>query len=129
MNRKFAKSVELLANISIIAVAVLLSVVLVKHYLQGEAQTRAAAPQPGAALNAQPDIAAGVKLSLPNVNWAGSNRTLLLVLSSGCHFCSESAGFYKRLGEMRASRSDLRMVAVLPQEVGQGEAYLNRLGD
>lgn len=121
MNSKLAKSIELLTNISIITVAILLSVVLVKHYLLTEARIHTADSQSHVAV-------AGAKLPLPGVNWAENRRTLLLALSAKCHFCTESADFYKRLAEAKAQRNDIRMIAVLPQEVAAGQAYLDRLG-
>jgi hypothetical protein len=113
------KRIELLANIAIIVVALLLGGVLVKRYLL---------PQPNQPAAADPRIAPGTKLSVPGIEWAKSKQTVLLVLSDTCHFCTESAGFYQRLAQERAKRSDLRLVAVLPQEPAKGEAYMSKLG-
>lgn len=113
------KKVELLANIAIVVVALLLGVVLVRRYLLPGAQTGGNLPD---------QVAAGTKLSLSGVDWAGNKQTLLLALSKGCHFCSESAPFYRRLAAERAGRSDLRLVAVLPQPVDEGRGYLDELG-
>ncbi len=62
------------------------------------------------------------------MDWAKSNRTLLLVLQEGCHFCSESAPFYQRLARETAQLSGVHLVAVLPQDVAEGTKYLNSLG-
>lgn len=121
MTNKLIRGIEVSANIAIIIVAVMLGIVLVRHRLLTGAQTQATAPQPHV-------VAAGSKLTLSGVNWAENRRTLLLALSTKCHFCTESAEFYKRLAEARAGRSDIRMVAVLPQDVGEGRAYLDKLG-
>jgi thioredoxin-related protein len=118
---RLTKGIELSANIAIIIVAVFLGVVLVKQQLLSSPQTRATTPQ-------HPATVAGAKLPLAGVNWAENQRTLLLALSAKCHFCTESADFYKRLAEARAQRNDIRMVAVLPQETAEGQAYLDRLG-
>lgn len=122
MTNKLTRGLEVSANVAIIIVAVLLVVVLVRHQLLPGAQTQATAPQPHVM------AAAGSKLPLSGVNWAENGRTLLLALSAKCHFCTESAEFYKRLAEARTGRSDIRMVAVLPQDVSEGQAYLDRLG-
>lgn len=119
MSNRVAKSVEVAANVAIVIVAVLLGVALFKNYLTGGA-ARAVAPPAG--------VAAGTKLSVEGVDWAQNGRTLLLVLSDRCHFCTESAPFYKRLAAERAARGGARLVALLPQGVDAGRAYLNGLG-
>jgi hypothetical protein len=114
------KKVEMLANISIIVVASLLVIVLVKVYLRKPVLT--------------PDIptaqqtAVGTKLSLPGVDWGQAGQTIVLAISNTCHFCSESAGFYQRLALEKAKHDGLRMIAVLPQEESEGRAYLSGLG-
>lgn len=121
MSDNFLKKTELLANIAIIVVALLLGGVLVKRYLlnSGDASD---------SQNSVLRIPAGSKVSLPEIDWAKSDRTLLLVLSKGCHFCSESAPFYQRLVRDTSGRGDVRLVAVLPQDVNEGRKYLNELG-
>lgn len=121
MSDNILKKTELLANIAIIMVAVLLGGVLVKRYLLSSED----------AYDSQNNvlrIAAGSKVSLPEVDWAKSDQTLLLILSKGCHFCSESAPFYQRLVRDTSGRGDVRLVAVLPQDVNEGKKYLNELG-
>lgn len=122
MAGKLTRTIELTTNIVIITVAVLLSIVLVNnHILHGG--------QPDArALDSPRTIPTGTKVSLRDVNWAANKRTLLMVLSDGCRFCTESADFYKKLAQERAKHDDMRIIAVLPQEVSAGQAYLNKLG-
>jgi hypothetical protein len=113
------KKTELLANIAIIIVALLLGGVLVKRYLltsNDTAQVR------------DPRIPAGTKAALSGVDWAKNNQTLLLVLSSDCRYCTESAPFYQRLTRETAGRTDVQLVAVFPQEVAEGRKYLENLG-
>ena len=118
MAGKFTRTIEISTNIAIITVAVLLSIVLVKNYLL-------AGPD---APNALPTVPTGTKLSLQDVNWAANKRTLVMVLSDTCRYCTESADFYKKLAQERAKHDDLHIIAVLPQDVGAGQAYLNKLG-
>jgi hypothetical protein len=113
------KKVELLANVAIIVIALLLGAVLVKRYLMPTAQT-----SPPAVAQIQP----GTKINLPGVDWEKSGQTLVIVLSDGCRFCSESADFYQRLAKEKASVGGVRLIAVLPQEVRQGQTYLSKLG-
>jgi hypothetical protein len=111
--------VEFFANLAILVVAILLGIVLVKHYLLKESGGEVANTN-------QP--AAGTKLSLPDVDWTKSRQTLLLVLSRDCHFCSESAPFYRRLVRETAEWRDVRLMVVIPQEINEGKRYLNDLG-
>lgn len=114
-----SKRIELIANIAIIVVALLLGGVLVKKYLlPGE---QAATPPPDV-------IQPGTQLSLAGTDWTQSDQTLLLVLSDTCRYCTNSAGFYKRLVQEKTARGGLRLIAVLPQDTEKGKAYLNKLG-
>lgn len=119
MPKSITQKVEFLANIAIIVVAVLLGVVLVKSYLL-----------PDRSKDGPRDlrVPTGSKVSLPGVDWAGNNRTLLVVLQKGCHFCSESAPFYQRLVREAGGAGNVHLIAVLPQTVDEGRKYLNELG-
>jgi thioredoxin-related protein len=121
MSDSILKKTELLANIAIIVVAILLGGVLVTRYLL-------TSDQAFDDRNSVSRIAAGTKVSLPEIDWAKNNQTLLLVLSKGCHFCSESAPFYQRLVRDLEGRDSVRLVAVLPQDVSEGRKYLDELG-
>lgn len=113
-----AKKIELLANVAIIVVALVLGAVLVKRYLL---------PQPadsGPPANAR--IEPGTKLSLPGVDWGRSDKTLLMALSTTCHFCTESAPFYQRLARA-AEAKGINVIAVLPQPESESRQYLSGL--
>lgn len=114
------KRAELLANLAIVVVAVLLGIVLVSRYLLP------ASPQPTDGESAR--VKPGTKLSLPTVDWGKGDRTLLLVLSTSCRFCTESAPFYRRLAEEKARNGRVRLMAVLPQSTADSQKYLNGLG-
>lgn len=116
MNRP--SKMDSLANVATIVVSVLLSVVLIKVFLLP--QTRPAANA------AQPQVGMNIKQSLPGVDWAKNKRTLVLAISTQCHFCTESAPFFQRIQKERAK--DVKMVAVLPQAVDEGRKYLEGEG-
>jgi hypothetical protein len=67
-------------------------------------------------------------VSIPGVNWARNNQTLLLVLREGCHFCSDSAEFYQRLVKAQGRHANAKLVAVLPGTIDDSRKYLNNLG-
>lgn len=119
MNRSH-KRIDLLANIAIILVALILCFLLADRYLLG-GRKNTARPNP------DPRVPVGTKISLPDGAWS-SDRTLLLALSTRCRYCSESAPFYRRLVETLNERTDTKLIAVLPEEVSEGEEYLKNLG-
>lgn len=108
------KKIELLANVSIIVVALLLGAAVVRQYVLPSGQ-----PLRPAASQIQP----GSKINLPGVEWPKAGRTLVLALQKGCHFCTESAPFYKRLAPA-ASEKNVKLVAVLPQAQDEARQYL-----
>jgi hypothetical protein len=109
----------LVANVAIICVAILLAVVLARNYLLPKR-----APQQSAAASIQP----GTKISLAGVDWKANGKTLVLALSTGCHFCTDSASFYQRVAQERAKANNIRLVAVFPESVSEGQKYLGNLG-
>jgi hypothetical protein len=112
------RKVELVANLSIVAVAVIVVIVVVKNYVLGGGDSR----------NPANKIVRGSKIDLPDLDWGKNGETLLLVVAEGCHFCSESASFYQRLAVETAEPGSPRLIAVLPQEVPEGRKYLAGLG-
>src|SRR5437016_4057055 len=99
-----ARHLEVASNAAILVVAVLIVTVIYREH-------RLTAQQPGP----PKAIKVGEAVPLKNVDWAGNSRTLVFGLSTRCHFCSESAPFYKSLVSKVANKKDLHLVAVLPQ--------------
>jgi thioredoxin-related protein len=114
------KRIELVANIAIILVAISLVVVLTKRFVFP------ARNQDQASNNIPSNV--GSKLPQVDIDWSKSNKNVLLLLSTSCHFCTESAPFYKRLAQEQTQRGTFSLTAVLPQPVSEGQTYLNRLG-
>jgi peroxiredoxin len=112
------KKLELVANISIIVVAVLVGGLLVDRYL--------IRPSPKPEIR-DVRVKPGTKLTLTGVDWDKSNPTLLLVLSTDCRFCTESASFYQRLVLEKAKHGRGTVIAVLPQTVEVAKKYLDEL--
>jgi|SRR6516164_5742785 hypothetical protein len=112
------KKIELAANATIILVAALLCVVLAKNHLLSApvANTKADVSQTRQAPNQLP---IGTHLSYLDVDWKQSPQTLVLAISSVCHFCTESGSFYKTVMQ---NRKNTRVIAVLPQPVEEGKA-------
>lgn len=116
--KSLARKIEVGANAATIVVAALLVAVLAKTYLLP--QSAPSAPKPA------PEITKGSKLDgrLLGIDWTRSHRTVVLAISTTCHFCIESAPFYHRLG----AETDARIVAVAPQTISEAKEYLNGEG-
>ena len=63
-------------------------------------------------------------ISLPGVEWAQQDRTLISAVSTTCGFV-EIAGF---LATTRIGGQAYQLIALLAQEVEDGKQYLNKLG-
>lgn len=65
------------------------------------------------------EIKAGDRLPrLEGWEWGAHDRTLVLALRKGCHFCEDSAPFYQRLAAtQQEDRSNIAIVAVFPDPV------------
>jgi hypothetical protein len=113
------KKIELAANVAIIVAALtLVGLAVNKFYFRAQAAEQAAPA----------GLKAGDKVALPDVEWARGGRTLVLALSTGCHFCTESAPFYQRLAAEVSKRDGARLIAVVPQTAEEGHKYLENLG-
>src|ERR1700683_4205718 len=106
------------ANVLTIALALLVAVVLVRVNLT-PTHVRA---------SDRPSIKVGADMSrVPlKVNWSGNGQTLVLGLQTTCHFCTDSAPFFRRLAN--AATGNAKTVAVLPQPIDVSKRYLDGLG-
>ncbi len=113
---KFRRLVETASNVAIIALALLLGSFLIgRFYFQSPAPsspTRAESVQPGGTL------------LLNDIDWGKSERNLVMVLSTACHFCTESMPFYQRLAKLSSENNRLRLIASFPQDVTEARKYL-----
>jgi len=124
------KKLEVLANIAVITTSLVVCTVLIRRYLL-PSNRRAAVSAPTGTNPISPDprqpsIAPGIKIVLPTVDWTKSNRTVVLALSTSCHFCAESAPFYQNLAKEK--RADVRILALFPQSLQDSHSYLDKLG-
>jgi hypothetical protein len=100
---KMKASIEIAANVVII----LLAVVIGSVFLNDRFGTPG--PEPN-------QVKAGDRLvGLDGWDWGAHDRTLLLVLRKGCHFCEDSAPFYQRLvAKQQQDGSNTVIVAAFP---------------
>ncbi len=97
--------VEVAANV----VVILLAVVIGSVFLMDRFAT------PGLGPN---EVKAGDQLpGLHVYNWKAHERTLVLALRNGCHFCEESMPFYRRLAKLEQSNQiGVHLIAVFPDD-------------
>jgi thioredoxin-related protein len=95
--------IEVIANLTVVLLAVVIGSIFVKDRFFS----------PGLQMN---EVKVGDKLThLDGWDWSAHDRTLVLVLRKGCHFCEDSAPFYQRLITKRQQEgSDTALVAVFP---------------
>jgi hypothetical protein len=114
--KNIARMIEVIANVAIICVAISLGVVLISRTIRSYRGT--------VAESANTPPVKDQKIQLPGVDWSKNEQTLVMAISSTCHFCTESAGFYRDI----RTRARVHTVAVLPQSVDEGRKYLSSLG-
>lgn len=106
------RKLDTLASIAIIIVSILLGIKLLAP------RTPQLPP---------PDIGRGSKVTAANLNWTGSDRTLLIVMQVGCRFCTASAPFYREIVEKARSES-LHIAVLAPQDAADTRRYLQMIG-
>jgi thioredoxin-related protein len=102
------------ANIAIILVCAIAAVVLIRNqFFPRQVQ------QPGM----PPPIEKGEQFAqLKAVVPAGSNRTLVVAVQPGCHFCNDSLPFYKRIIDQRNQKdSPVKFLAAVPSDEAKPE--------
>ena len=113
------KWLERSANIAVIvAVAVFL-------FLAARNDFFAPKPQLQPQANPQKDLT-GTTLSLPGFSFANGRDSLVLVVSTNCHFCQDSLPFYKQLSEKIHGKVDL--IAALPEPENEAKKFLADAG-
>lgn len=119
MKRTYKERIEALANILIILVSILVVVVIVRQYLSNSGESARTGSPPGSE-----EISAGKNISVEGIDWSHSRKTVLLVLSSNCRYCTQSVEFYQKLVLKRQNGEQLRIIALFPHSVELGRRYL-----
>src|SRR5260370_30860197 len=97
--------VEVVANV----VVILLAVVIGSVFLMDRFATRGLGPN---------EVKAGDQFpGLHAYNWKAHDRTLVLALRNGCHYCEASMPFYRRLATLeQANQIGVHLIAVFPDD-------------
>jgi hypothetical protein len=98
------------ANICIISLAIVFTGALAKrHFFHKAVPSR--------------QFLSGDRFVIPNATWQGQQKTVVLALQEGCHFCADSAPFYRRLVQ-QASARNVKVVALFPDSASGPHEYL-----
>lgn len=111
------QKIEVIANIAIVVVAIMIAVVFFDRYLSSKFDFKSEIKQ----------VAKGNNVSLPTIDWAASDWTIVMALSQRCRYCSESIPFYRQLSQAQAQKS-IKMIALFPQTDIEGQKYLSDAG-
>jgi len=112
------KHINLGLNLLIAAVLVSIGVVVIRHYWHSG---RSSVPP------RDYGVPTGSKVSLHDIDWEKNGQTLLLVLDTGCQYCTASAPFYQELVRKTAHNRRVQLIAALPQEIRNSKQYLSEL--
>lgn len=112
---RIREKIETLANVATILVAILIAVVLVRQSVSNHNSK-------------EPPSLIGKRLSIAGKPFKPEKTTLVLVLSTNCRFCTESAPFYRRLIDRTEGKRKFELVGVFPQGLESVHNYLQGLG-
>jgi len=106
------KKLETAANVAIIFAVIVFLFVVGRGEYRKYVETR-----PAKAL-------IGQTIGLPGFRFASPGKTLVLAISTTCHFCRDSEPFYRDLAEKSHGR--VAFVAVLPQALEEARGYVQQ---
>ena len=126
--KKLFRIVQFGANLGIIVIGFLLMFIVLDQYIispkKSDLNPMIATSASSSRLpDTNGESLIGTVLPLNGVNWKESNTTVVMYLSTTCHFCSESVPFYQRLVKEKA-KNNFKLVPVLPQNENEASEYL-----
>jgi hypothetical protein len=115
------RAIALVADLTAVIAAIAVVVVAVNQRERGivASRTRVEAIQ----------VQVNGPIKVPGVDFRLSDRTLVLVASTSCRYCTNSLPFYKRLSELGSREAKrLRFVVVGQEPVERLEDYFSKAG-
>src|SRR5688572_8702229 len=115
-NTAISSRLNIVANVALITASMTVTAVTVARFLD---VGRNAGPVRG--------YLAGETIELSGVDFSRSDRTLLVVVRSTCHFCTDSMPFYRRIVDERNSgQANVRIIAVSTEMPDVTRAYVRQ---
>lgn len=115
MEADFLKRLDLITNVAVIVTSVALLGFLGNLWYQNHHAPLSRVERARALV--------GSTVQLPGVDFTRKNKTLLIAISSTCHFCQESQPFYSQLTHTPGVTANL--IAVLPMPQSDAENYVH----
>lgn len=110
------KKIETSANIVIIVLAVILSVILAQKFFFKPSTDNVEM------------IKAGEKISFADLDSSQSEKSILIALNPDCPFCTASAPFYRSIKESIAQNGDIHLIGLFSAEITNEKDYVEKLG-
>lgn len=122
------KQLETAANVSVLLVALLISVVLTKQFLLPRPNQPTDAPLQSR-LGEPTKPLKGTRLNLKGVTWNTKQPTLVMALTTYYHFCLDSTPFYHHLSEMkRQGKLHADLIAAFPEDANEASTFTVKYG-
>lgn len=123
------RKIQMLSSVATIVIAILLSIVTAKMFFPTSPSVRVVnMPKQETDLSKASASPIGKTIRVEDIDWKSSKKTLVLYISTTCHYCDESSPFYQRLVEKYVDDTSMKIVAILPQTVEEGKDHLRSLG-
>jgi hypothetical protein len=115
---KIREVIEITANLALITAVVVGLAVFLHRQSSAPVGTVASG---GAPLIQHPAV--GTKIDIQGVDWRAHKSTLVVAISSACHYCMDSTPFYSQLTH---SAHQAPIVVVMPQSQEEARAFLQQ---
>ena len=115
VQEKWESRLEVATNVAVLLAAVVVLATFARSYF---------------AEHPKPQLEVGIQKGqafapVPGIDYGSSPRTLLIAMSTKCHYCAESLPFYKQLAEaQQADGKAARIVAVFPNADVEVKQYI-----
>jgi hypothetical protein len=111
---RWTRGLEIATNVAVLLICIALGVLIGVSVLHPRSES-----------SPSKEIKIGQKIDLPGP--VGIDKTVVLAISTQCHYCSESMPFYKKLAASVTAKHG-HIVAVLPQSQKEAQDYLQSNG-
>ncbi|HMH14158.1 MAG TPA: hypothetical protein VK578_13730 [Edaphobacter sp.] len=115
---KIRQIIEITANLALITAVVVGLTVFLRHPSSANVGNIANINAP---LSQNPPV--GTKIDLPGIDWRAHKATLVVAISSACHYCVNSTPFYSQITH---SAHHAPVVIVMPQGQEEARAFLQQ---
>ncbi|MDQ3803897.1 MAG: thioredoxin family protein [Acidobacteriota bacterium] len=113
---KLKNCLEVTTNLAVVLVSLVVLYTCAWAYFSGTSK-----PRPEAGLRRGSTI-----VTPPGLNSGGSPQILLVAMTTGCQFCTDSIPFYNQMKAQQSNIKGTRIVAVFPDSKDEVEKYVRQ---